>query len=117
LLSRRGAFHPRTIAFEVDQPLPDSDLVVSTPERVSFQYQVAGLGTRAIAQILDLLILLGVLFGVYFVAVAVGQVGQDVFAYLIAVIGTFVVIFGYFWACEARSEEHTSELQSPYDLV
>src|SRR5204863_2526318 len=85
----------------MQEPLPDSDLVVSTPERVSFQYQVAGLGTRAIAQILDLLILLGVLFGVYFVAVAVGQVGQDVFAYLIAVIGTFVVIFGYFWACEA----------------
>ncbi|TMD10696.1 MAG: RDD family protein, partial [Chloroflexi bacterium] len=85
----------------MDQPLPDSDLVVSTPERVSFQYQVAGLGTRAIAQILDLLILLGVLFGVYVAAVAVGQVGQDVVAYLVAVIGTFVVIFGYFWACEA----------------
>lgn len=85
----------------MDQPLPDTDLVVSTPERVSFQYQVAGIGTRAIAQILDLLILLGVLFGVYFVAVAVGQVGSDVVAYLIAIIGSFVVIFGYFWACEA----------------
>ena len=38
----------------MDQPLPDTDLVVATPERVSFDYQVAGLGTRAIAQILDL---------------------------------------------------------------
>lgn len=85
----------------MEQPVPDSELVVTTPERVSFQFQVAGLGTRAIAQILDLLILAGVLFGVYFAAIAVGQTGSDVIAYLVAVIGTFVVIFGYFWACEA----------------
>ena len=37
------------------QPQPDRDLVVATPERVSFDYQVAGLGTRTIAQVLDLL--------------------------------------------------------------
>ena len=36
----------------MDQPIPDTDLVVATPERVSFDYQVAGLGTRGIAQIL-----------------------------------------------------------------
>ena len=82
-------------------PLPDSELVVATPERVSFDYQVAGLATRAIAQLVDLLILSFVLGGVYFFAVAVGAAGQDVVAYLIAIIGTFVVIFGYFWSCEA----------------
>src|SRR6266851_6031693 len=54
------------------QPLPDSDLIVATPERVSFDYQVAGLGTRAIAQVLDLLIIGGILMAVYFVALAVG---------------------------------------------
>src|SRR5205807_3293692 len=85
----------------MDQPLPDTDLVVATPERVSFDYQVAGLGTRAIAQILDLLILTGVLLGLYFAAVAVGAAGFDVVAYLIAIIGSFVIIFGYFWTCEA----------------
>ncbi len=85
----------------MDQPLPDSELVISTPERVSFEYQVAGLGTRAIAQILDLMILAGVLIGVYFAAIAIGQAGADTIAYLIAVIGSFVIIFGYFWACEA----------------
>jgi uncharacterized RDD family membrane protein YckC len=85
----------------MQQPIPDSDLVVTTPERVSFQFQVAGLGTRAIAQILDLLILAGVLFGVYFAAIAVGSAGLDVVAYLVAVIGSFLVIFGYFWGCEA----------------
>ena len=85
----------------MEQPISDSELVVTTPERVSFQFQLAGVGTRAIAQILDLLILAGVLLGVFFVAAAVGQSGLDVLGYLVAVIGAFVVVFGYFWACEA----------------
>jgi uncharacterized RDD family membrane protein YckC len=83
------------------QPLPDSDLVVSTPERVSFQYQVAGLGTRGIAQILDLMILGVVLIAVFFAASAAAQVGSNTIAYLVAVVGSFVVVFGYFWVCEA----------------
>jgi uncharacterized RDD family membrane protein YckC len=85
----------------MDQPLPDTDLVIATPERVSFQYQVAGLGTRAIAQILDLLILAGVLIGITFAAIAVGQAGSATVAFLLGVIGGFVVVFGYFWTCES----------------
>jgi len=82
------------------QPLPDSDLVVATPERVSFDYQVAGLGTRAIAQVLDILIIGGILTAVYFVALAIAVVGSAT-ATLVAVIGSFVVIFGYFWVSES----------------
>ena len=82
------------------QPQPDSDLVVATPERVSFDYQVAGLGTRAIAQLLDLLIVLVILAAVYFVAIAASLAGAAA-ATLIAVIGSFVVIFGYFFVSEA----------------
>src|SRR5690242_9689657 len=85
----------------MSRPLPDTDLVVATPERVSFDYQVAGLATRGIAQLLDLLILSLVLAGVYFAAVAVAAGGSDTLGYLIAVIGTFLVVFGYHWACEA----------------
>ena len=85
----------------MEQPLSDTDLVVATPERVSFEYQVAGLGTRGIAQILDLLILAGVLLGLLFVAIAMGQVGLDTIAYLLAILGSFVIVFGYFWTCEA----------------
>lgn len=85
----------------MQQPLPDTDLVVATPERVSFGYQVAGIGTRAIAQLLDLLILGGVLLGVWLAAIAVGQTGLDTVAFLLALLGTFIVIFGYFWTCEA----------------
>jgi uncharacterized RDD family membrane protein YckC len=85
----------------MEQPLPDTDLVVATPERVAFGYQVAGIGTRAIAQLLDLLILGGVLLGVWFSALAVAQTGLQTVAYLLALLGSFVVVFGYFWACEA----------------
>ncbi|HEY1419978.1 MAG TPA: RDD family protein [Candidatus Dormibacteraeota bacterium] len=83
------------------QPLPDGDLVVATPERVSFDYQVAGLGTRAVAQLLDLLIVAGVLLAVYFVAIAAELASSDTLASLIAIIGSFVVIFGYFWVSES----------------
>src|SRR5450759_4476331 len=82
------------------QPLPDTDLIVATPERVSFDYQVAGLGTRAIAQVLDILVILAILLAVYFVAAAFSIVGS-VAATLVAAIGSFVVIFGYFWVSES----------------
>jgi uncharacterized RDD family membrane protein YckC len=83
------------------QPLPDTDLIVPTPERVSFDYQVAGLGTRAIAQLLDLLVVAGILLAVYFVAFAAAAANANTVATLIAIIGSFVVIFGYFWVCES----------------
>jgi uncharacterized RDD family membrane protein YckC len=85
----------------VSQPVPDSELVVATPERVSFDYKVAGLATRGIAQLLDLLILSAVLMALYFSALALGAAGADSAAFLVAVIGSFLIVFGYFWACEA----------------
>lgn len=85
----------------MQEPLPDTDLVVATPERVSFDYQVAGVGTRAIAQLLDLLILGGVLLGILFAAIAIGQAGFRTVAFLFGLIGAFVVVFGYFWTSEA----------------
>jgi uncharacterized RDD family membrane protein YckC len=85
----------------MNQSLPDSELVVATPERVAFDYRVAGLATRGIAQLLDLLILLTVLASIYFAALAITSAGADSAGYLVAVIGSFVIVFGYFWACEA----------------
>jgi uncharacterized RDD family membrane protein YckC len=82
------------------QPLPDTDLVVATPERVSFDYQVAGLGTRAIAQIIDLLIVAAILVAVLVVALAVSAASTQT-ATLTALIGSFLVIFGYFWVSES----------------
>ena len=83
------------------QPLPDTDLIVATPERVSFDYQVAGLGTRAVAQVLDLLIVMAILVAVVFVAEFAGAFGQNTLATLIVVFGVFVTVLGYFWLSEA----------------
>src|SRR5712692_7035006 len=86
----------------MEQPLSDADLVVSTPERVSFDYQVAGLGTRGIAQILDLLIVTGLLIAVFFLASGAAAYTQSsTIAVLIEGFGSFIVVFGYFWISEA----------------
>src|SRR5713226_3426818 len=86
----------------MEQPLSDADLVVSTPERVSFDYQVAGLGTRGIAQILDLLIVTGLLIAVFFLASGAAAYTQSsTIAVLIEGFGRFIVVFGYFWIREA----------------
>jgi uncharacterized RDD family membrane protein YckC len=85
----------------MEHPLPDTDLVVATPERVSFDYQVAGLGTRAIAQVVDLLILGVILIVVIVTGLVTGAaVGSDTVATLIEVLGGFVIVFGYFWVSE-----------------
>src|SRR5437588_2652480 len=47
------------------------------------------------------MILAGVLIGITFAAIAVGQAGSSTIAFLVGVLGGFVVVFGYFWTCEA----------------
>jgi len=85
----------------MNEPRPDSELVVATPERVAFEYRVGGLATRGIAQVLDLTILSFVLAGVLFLGYAIGDLGSSTVGFLVAIIGSFVVVFGYFWLCEA----------------
>src|SRR5207302_4779323 len=101
--SRRGATQriPRLSPKQnsrMEQPLPDSELVVATPEQVSFDYQVAGLGTRAIAQLLDLLVIAGILIAVAFAAGGIAALtSYELLVDLILILGPFIVIFGYFW--------------------
>jgi uncharacterized RDD family membrane protein YckC len=87
----------------VDRPLSDSDLIVATPERVSFDYQVAGLGTRALAQLIDLLIVSAVeVVAVLFFGFAAGSVtNSSTVSFLIIIVFSFINVFGYFWASEA----------------
>jgi len=54
-------------------------LFIATPERVSFAYQLAGLGSRSVAQLLDLLILSVAMIAV-FVGIVAGRLcahGRD----------------------------------------
>jgi uncharacterized RDD family membrane protein YckC len=87
---------------DMDRPLSDTDLVVATPERVSFDFQIAGLGTRAIAQIIDLLIVALVEVAVIFFGVAAGTVtNSGTVMGLVLIVFSFLNVFGYFWASEA----------------
>jgi len=86
----------------MDRPISDSDLIVATPERVSFDYQVAGLGTRAIAQLIDLLIVSAVEVAVLFFGFAAGSVtNSSTVSFLIIIVLSFINVFGYFWVSEA----------------
>jgi uncharacterized RDD family membrane protein YckC len=86
----------------MDRPLSDSDLVVATPERVSFDFQIAGLGTRALAQIIDLLIVGLVEVAVLFFGFAAGTVtSSSTLAGLVIIVFSFINVFGYFWVSEA----------------
>jgi len=86
----------------MERPLSDSDLIVATPERVSFEFQIAGLGTRAIAQILDLLLVAVVEVAVLFFGFGAGTVANSgTVAGLLIIVLSFINVFGYFWVSEA----------------
>jgi uncharacterized RDD family membrane protein YckC len=86
----------------MERPLSDSDLVVATPERVSFDFQIAGLGTRAIAQIIDLLIVALVEVAVLLFGFGASTVtNSSTVALLVIIVFSFLNVFGYFWISEA----------------
>jgi uncharacterized RDD family membrane protein YckC len=86
----------------MERPLSDSDLVVATPERVSFDFQIAGLGTRAIAQIIDLLIVALIEVAVLFFGFGASIVtSSSTVGELVIIVFSFINVFGYFWASEA----------------
>lgn len=82
--------------------LPGDDLVVSTPERVAFQYQVAGVATRFLAQLIDSVILLALLVATFIGAISAGALSRsDQVFFILVIVLSFVLLFGYFWAQEA----------------
>jgi uncharacterized RDD family membrane protein YckC len=76
-------------------------LVVSTPERVTFEYELAGLGSRFLAQAIDVVLLLLVLIAFTIMAAATGSFASDSnLALLLVILFSFLVVFGYFPVCE-----------------
>ena len=83
-------------------PDASDDLVISTPERVAFQYEIAGIGSRFLAQIVDALVILVILIAITILAAALGGVfSSGELALLIEVILGFIVLAGYFLVSEA----------------
>jgi uncharacterized RDD family membrane protein YckC len=81
----------------------DDELVVATPELVTFGYQLAGPGSRFLAQLIDFpiqvaVLLLALLAGVSLGALAGNNGGIAIAA---AVILGFIVVWGYYPVSEA----------------
>jgi uncharacterized RDD family membrane protein YckC len=92
----------------VQPPDSSDDLVVSTPERVAFQYEIAGIGSRFLAQFIDVLIITGIQIVITIGAAALGGIfgSAQIFA-LVELILTFILIAGYFLISEAAMNGQT----------
>jgi uncharacterized RDD family membrane protein YckC len=80
----------------------DPELVVATPERVSFTYETANVGSRFVAQVIDSLVLLGLLLGLGAAALLIGLLtGNSTVPALLVLVGGLVILAGYFIVSEA----------------
>jgi uncharacterized RDD family membrane protein YckC len=83
-------------------PDASDDLVISTPERVAFQYEIAGIGSRFLAQVLDSLVITVILIAITILAASMGGIfGSGELAILIEIILGFILLAGYFLVSEA----------------
>jgi uncharacterized RDD family membrane protein YckC len=79
------------------------ELVVATPEQVTFGYQLAGPGSRFLAQLIDFPIQVTVLVLALFASAALGSLGGNNagLAAIAAIVLGFIVIWGYYPVSEA----------------
>jgi uncharacterized RDD family membrane protein YckC len=81
---------------------PEDDLVVATPERVAFDYAVAGPGSRFLAQCIDLAVQTALFTAMVIAAVSLGfAFNQWRFGALVFVLLGFALFLGYFPISEA----------------
>ncbi|HEY0492677.1 MAG TPA: RDD family protein [Candidatus Dormibacteraeota bacterium] len=91
------------------QPPDQSDeLVIATPERVAFQYEIAGIGSRFLAQGVDMAIVFTIGLVITVAAAALGALFNSAqVALLVGVILGFVLVAGYFLISEAALSGQT----------
>lgn len=83
-------------------PDASDDLVVSTPERVAFQYEVAGIGSRFLAQFVDVVVIVVIQIVITIGAGALAGLFNSIRIFgLVELLLTFVLIAGYFLISEA----------------
>jgi len=76
--------------------------VVATPELVAFRLETAGLGSRFVAQVIDLLALAGLLLALGLVSAGIaGFLNARDAALLVLAVGWFVLFWGYWILPEA----------------
>jgi len=83
-------------------------LVVATPERVTFAYEVAGVGSRFLAQLVDLAVFIAIMVALLSVLYAVVSTTHDLnLALILWSVLSFVLIFGYFPVAEGLTHGQT----------
>ena len=83
-------------------PDQSDELVIATPERVAFQYEIAGIGSRFLAQFVDMLVVFAIGFVISIGALALGLIFQSVqVGVLFGLILGFILVAGYFLISEA----------------
>src|SRR5437016_11228772 len=83
-------------------------MVVATPELVAFSYELAGIGSRFLAALLDLAIAFVLLLALGLLAIYVGlATGNQGIAVLLITVFGFAAVYGYFWALEAAFNGET----------
>lgn len=76
-------------------------MVVATPERVAFAYETAGLGSRFVAQLIDVLLLAGLLLAITLLGIGIGMLTDSRAGLLFVLLIGFAVLWGYFMVGEA----------------
>jgi uncharacterized RDD family membrane protein YckC len=82
----------------------DDRVTIATPEGVELELVLAGLGSRFMAALLDVVIQLGAIFALAIVVAPVGDSGYVVAAYFVAV---FLILFAYDIALETWNRGRT----------
>jgi uncharacterized RDD family membrane protein YckC len=78
------------------------ELVVATPERVAFRFETAGLGSRFAAQLIDVLVLWGLLLALGGACLGLGALtGRGDAALLAFILVGFAIFWGYWIVPEA----------------
>src|SRR5258708_16448285 len=83
------------------------ELVVTTPELVAFDYELAGLGSRFLAQLIDLLLLAVVILVLTLAAALSGVLSQNTILYITYIVGQFALVVLYFPVYEAVTNGQT----------
>jgi uncharacterized RDD family membrane protein YckC len=89
--------------------MDDEQLTISTPEQVAFHYEIAGIGSRFLASLLDHLIISVAMLLIYCAAIALlpamlaTDQGEAVLYLIVAVLVlvVFIIFWGYFAIFEA----------------
>ena len=74
---------------------PDETDGIVTPEAVVLRFPEAGIASRALAYVIDALVMAGLVFLLFFLLVGIAFSGEGTAALIVAVVGLFLILFGY----------------------